>query len=37
LKTNIKIKTDGWNNHKEDKKEGQNEIQRPHSPLEKIK
>jgi hypothetical protein len=37
LKTKITIKIDGWNNHKEDKREGQNEIQIPHPSLEKIK
>jgi hypothetical protein len=30
LKTNITIQTDGRNYHKEDKREGQNEIQKPH-------
>ncbi len=29
---NITIKIDGHNHHKEDKREGQNEIQRPHPP-----
>jgi hypothetical protein len=37
LKTKITIKTNGWNNHKEDKRECQNEIQIPHPSLEKIK
>jgi hypothetical protein len=37
VETNITIKIDGQKYHKEDKREGQNEIQRPHPPLEKIK
>jgi hypothetical protein len=30
-------KIDGWNHHIEDKIEGQNEIQKPHPSIEKIK
>jgi hypothetical protein len=35
LETKTIIKINGQNHHMEDNKEGQNEIQRPHHPIEK--
>ncbi len=35
LETKTIIKINGQNHHMEDNKEGQNEIQRPHPPIEK--
>jgi hypothetical protein len=35
LETEITMKIDGWNHRSEDKIEGQNEIQKPHPPIEK--